>query len=159
MFYGHFCAQSSLNGPSDLQTYWSEVKDETIFRYAHAEIRTRVVVICDPTRYQLYHGGARIDTKTVVLLLYFMLCYLRWSLWNVSLLSLYSPNPIVHLSHVIVNDSLCVYLYLACPLCNLLCKLILSVSLIPHWGLISKDRGDGHCTSPLFPQIVSNSAI
>ena len=33
-----------------------EVKDETSFRYAHAEIRTQVVVvICDPTRYQLDH--------------------------------------------------------------------------------------------------------
>ena len=29
-----------------------EVKDETSFRYAHAEIRTRVVVICGPTRYR-----------------------------------------------------------------------------------------------------------
>jgi len=26
------------------------------FIYAHAEIRTRVVVICDPTRYQLDHS-------------------------------------------------------------------------------------------------------
>jgi len=31
----------------------SEIKDETPFRYAHAEIRTRVVVICYPTRYRL----------------------------------------------------------------------------------------------------------
>jgi len=30
---------------------WGKVKDETTFRYAHAEIRTRVVVICGPTRY------------------------------------------------------------------------------------------------------------
>ena len=44
--YGHFCAQGRLNGPSDLQRYWDEVKDETTFRYAHARIRTRVVVIC-----------------------------------------------------------------------------------------------------------------
>ena len=36
----------------------AKVKDETPFRYAHAEIQTRVVVICDPTRYQLDHGGA-----------------------------------------------------------------------------------------------------
>jgi len=36
----------------------NEVKDETPFRYAHAEIRTRVVVICGPTRNQLDHGGA-----------------------------------------------------------------------------------------------------
>ena len=28
------------------------------FRYAHAEIRTQVVVICGKTRYQLDHGGA-----------------------------------------------------------------------------------------------------
>jgi len=27
------------------------------FRYANAEIRTRVVVICGPTRYQLDHGS------------------------------------------------------------------------------------------------------
>ena len=33
--------------------------DETPFRYAHAEIRTEVVVICGPTRYQLYHRDAR----------------------------------------------------------------------------------------------------
>ena len=29
----------------------AEVKDETTFRYAHAKIRTRVVVICGPTCY------------------------------------------------------------------------------------------------------------
>ena len=45
MFYG---TPGRLNG----------LKDETPFRYAHAEIRTRVVVICGPTRYQLDHGGA-----------------------------------------------------------------------------------------------------
>ena len=45
--------------------FWSkgvrviQVKEETPIRYAHAEIRTHVVVICDPTRYQLDHGGAR----------------------------------------------------------------------------------------------------
>ena len=36
----------------------NEVKDETPFRYAHTEIRTQVVVICGPTRYQLDHGGS-----------------------------------------------------------------------------------------------------
>ena len=36
MFYGHFCAHRRLNGPNDLQRYWSEVKDETSFRYVHA---------------------------------------------------------------------------------------------------------------------------
>ena len=30
----------------------AEVKDETTFRYAHTEIRTRVVVICGQTRYR-----------------------------------------------------------------------------------------------------------
>ena len=35
-----------------------EVKDETALRYAQAEIQTQVVVMCDPTHYQLYHGGA-----------------------------------------------------------------------------------------------------
>ena len=34
--------------------------NETPFRYAHAEIRTRVLVICGPTRYQLDHEGAQI---------------------------------------------------------------------------------------------------
>ena len=34
----------------------NEVKDEIRFRYAHDEIRTQVVVICDPTPYQLDHG-------------------------------------------------------------------------------------------------------
>ena len=38
-------------------------KDETPFRYAHAEIRTQVVVICGPTRYQLDHGGALIRRR------------------------------------------------------------------------------------------------
>ena len=32
------------------------MKDETPFRYTHAEIRSQVVVICDPTRYQLDYG-------------------------------------------------------------------------------------------------------
>jgi len=40
-----------------LQRQWSEVKDETPSRYAHAEIRTRVVLIYDPMRYQLKHGN------------------------------------------------------------------------------------------------------
>ena len=34
MFYGHVCALS-------------EVEDEIALRYAHAEIRTHVIVICD----------------------------------------------------------------------------------------------------------------
>ena len=34
------------------------VKDETPLRYAHTEIRTQVVVICDPICYQLDNGGA-----------------------------------------------------------------------------------------------------
>ena len=37
MFYGHFWARGRLNGPNDLETYWSEVKDETPFRRAHVE--------------------------------------------------------------------------------------------------------------------------
>jgi len=52
MFYAHFCAQGRLNGPSDLRRQWDEVKDETTFRYAHAGIRTRVVVIRGPARYR-----------------------------------------------------------------------------------------------------------
>ena len=39
---------------------WSEVKDETLFRYTHVEILTQMVVICLATRYQLDHGGAPI---------------------------------------------------------------------------------------------------
>ena len=35
-----------------------EVKDETPFRQAHAEIRTQAVVISGRTRYQLDHEGA-----------------------------------------------------------------------------------------------------
>jgi len=58
MVDGYFCAQGRLNGPSELQMQWSEAKDETTLRYAHGEIRTRAVVICDPTRYQLDQGGA-----------------------------------------------------------------------------------------------------
>ena len=58
MFYGHFSAHARLNGPSDVQRYWGEIKDERPFIYAHTEIRTQAVVICDPTRYQLDHGGA-----------------------------------------------------------------------------------------------------
>ncbi|KAK2146453.1 hypothetical protein LSH36_606g01051 [Paralvinella palmiformis] len=61
MFYAH----GRLNGPSNLQ---SNVKDETPFRYADAKIRTRVVVICGPTRYQLDQGDApRTHTKFLLL--------------------------------------------------------------------------------------------
>ena len=34
--------------------------NETPLGYAHAEIRTQVVVICGPTRYQLDHGGDQV---------------------------------------------------------------------------------------------------
>ena len=37
------------------------VRDETLFRYAHAEIQTQVLVICGPMHYQLDQGGA--ETK------------------------------------------------------------------------------------------------
>ena len=37
---------------------WSEVKDETPFRYSHADIRIQVVVIYGPTRYQLDREGS-----------------------------------------------------------------------------------------------------
>jgi len=56
VFYDHFCAHGRLNGP--------KVKDETPFRYADAEIRTQVAVICGPTHYQLDHRGA--PTKPMV---------------------------------------------------------------------------------------------
>jgi len=52
---------------------WSEVKDETPFRYAHAEFRTRVVMICGPTRYQLDDGG------TPLLLLYNSSHFLKYN--------------------------------------------------------------------------------
>ena len=61
MFYGHIRAQGRLNGPNDLQTWWSEVKDEIPLRYVQAKIRTQVVVICGSTRYQLDHGGASLQ--------------------------------------------------------------------------------------------------
>ena len=46
-----------------MSTYFKSLimtKMYTAFSYAHTEIRTQVVVICDPTRYQLDHGGAPI---------------------------------------------------------------------------------------------------
>ena len=46
----HVCAQGRLNGPSDLQREWNEMKDETPFKYAHTAIRTLVVVIPGLTR-------------------------------------------------------------------------------------------------------------
>jgi hypothetical protein len=58
MFYGHFCTQGRLNGLNDFQREWREVKDETPFGYAHAEIRAKVVSICGTMRYQLDHRGA-----------------------------------------------------------------------------------------------------
>ena len=39
----HMSAHGKLNRPSDFRSLWSEVKDETPFRYAHAHIRIRVV--------------------------------------------------------------------------------------------------------------------
>ena len=50
-FYGHIWAHGRLNGPSKL------VKVGTPFRYAHTEMQTQVVVICDPRHYQLDHIG------------------------------------------------------------------------------------------------------
>ena len=43
-------------------------RDETPFRYAYAEIRTRVVVIYDPTRDQLNHGGGVTNGKIRLIL-------------------------------------------------------------------------------------------
>ena len=57
-FYGDFCAHGKLNGPSDFQRLWSEVKVETPLIYAHVEFQIRVVVICGPTHYQLDYGSA-----------------------------------------------------------------------------------------------------
>jgi len=51
VFYGHFCVHGRLNGPSGPPKVLNECKDETLIRYAHPEIQTQVVVICDPTRY------------------------------------------------------------------------------------------------------------
>ena len=58
MFDGHFCSRGRLNGRSYIERQLGEFKDETPFRYVHAEIRTRVVVIYDPMCYQLDQGGA-----------------------------------------------------------------------------------------------------
>ena len=43
--YSHCFVHGRLNVPSDIQWYGNEVKDKTPFGYAHAEIRTLVVVI------------------------------------------------------------------------------------------------------------------
>ena len=53
------------------------------FRYAYAEIRTQVVVICGPTRYQLDHGGAPgvIDERSTFS--YFRVTLSLGSLWNI----------------------------------------------------------------------------
>ena len=50
MFYGDLCTHGRLN--------WSEVKDEIPFRYVQGKIRTQMIVICGPTRYQLDQGDA-----------------------------------------------------------------------------------------------------
>ena len=42
-----------------------DVKDETPFRFAHAEVRIQLVVICDLTRYQLDHGGGLLRSGMV----------------------------------------------------------------------------------------------
>ena len=58
MFYGHFCAHGRRNKQSDFRMLWSEVKDETPFRYAHIEIQIWLVTSdLWPTHYQLDHGG------------------------------------------------------------------------------------------------------
>jgi len=56
MFYSQFCAHGRLNGPNDLQGQRNEVKDETPFRHAYADIRNQTVVLFGPTSYQLGHG-------------------------------------------------------------------------------------------------------
>jgi len=63
MFYGLFCTRGRLNGPT-------EFKDETPFRYAHAEIQTHVVVICDPTRYLLDDGGAQHGHRAAIAIVF-----------------------------------------------------------------------------------------
>ena len=47
----HLFPRGILNELSDLEGNEATLKDEIPFRNAHAEIRTQVVVICDPTRY------------------------------------------------------------------------------------------------------------
>jgi len=69
MFYDHFCAHDRLNELGDLQRYWSKVKYETPFSYAHAEIWSQVVVICGPTHYQLDHGIGNKDNNYVFVVL------------------------------------------------------------------------------------------
>jgi len=59
MFYGQRCAHSRLNG-------LKQVKDETPIIYPKAEIRTQVVVICDPMCYQLDHTSTQEKEKRCV---------------------------------------------------------------------------------------------
>ena len=91
MIDGHFCVHDRLNGPSVLQRWWSEVKDETPFRYAHAEIRTRVVVICGRTRYQLEH-------------LHYLGVYGLWKEKSINFSKHLKSNNIIRSRHCISED-------------------------------------------------------
>jgi len=47
----------------------NQAKSKLKISYAYAEIRTQVVVICDPMRYQLDHEGNRDNNYVFVVLL------------------------------------------------------------------------------------------
>jgi len=59
LLYYHLYAQGKLKVPSDLQMEWDEMKDETSFSHAHAEILIQVVEMYGQPRYQLNHESAR----------------------------------------------------------------------------------------------------
>jgi len=65
-FYGHFCARDRLNGPSDRQRWYNEVKDETPFRYANAEARTWEVAICWLEHYAANSAWTKTPTDKLV---------------------------------------------------------------------------------------------
>jgi len=50
LFYGHLCAQSRLNGPSDLQRQWRKVIDETPFWCSLVGVWTDVLYLCEANR-------------------------------------------------------------------------------------------------------------
>jgi len=51
-----------LNGLSDLESQWSEMKGETSFDHSHARNLSDVLKVCDQACYQLDHGGSLFGT-------------------------------------------------------------------------------------------------
>ena len=91
------------------------MKDETPFRYAHAEIQIQVIVICDSTRYQLDQGGTFIIQKSSTLLIsdlvniniFSLRCTIEW-LWkaiqcdHISIVLIYQVRK--HIFYVTLYD-------------------------------------------------------